>query len=95
MTNLEYVEVCCEQKGELMFSLSHWEQSKGLLAAFSGWKRFHKKMVCFPSLEAFIDRLIAPVWAGLCISLLTWSRAVDDTAFLGLFSVNHVAYGIF
>lgn len=75
MIKLECVKVCCEQKGN-WYSLSPTEQSKGLLAAFSGWKRFHRKRVCFPSLEAFIDRLIAPMWVGLCISLLTWSKAV-------------------
>lgn len=52
----------CKQKDDLLFSVSHWEQSEELLAEFSGWKRFHKEMVCFPLLEAFNDQLKAPVW---------------------------------
>lgn len=80
-----------KQKDNLLFSISHWEQSEELLAEFSGWKRFHKEMVCSPLLEAFNDQL-----KHLCaVSLsLTWSRAMDDIAFLGLLCMNHVACGI-
>lgn len=62
MINLQYVKVCCRQKDVLLLSISHWEQSKELLAEFLGWSRFHKEMVCSPSWKAFNDRLKTPVW---------------------------------